>query len=114
MSRVPSPQNRSQWRERLQRFVRSKLTVTEFCRQERVSAASFYRWRKALSDTSSPATSRSTSALASFVPVQVAAATGLEVSFPNGTRLTIPGADQELIKMSIHTIAQARTWQGEE
>ena len=114
MSRVPSPQNRLLWRKRLQRFARSKLTVIEFCRQERVSSASFYRWRKTLSDTPSLGSDQRSPARASFVPVQVAATTGLDVNFPNGVRLTLPVSDQELVRMSIYTIAQARTWQGEE
>ena len=43
MSRVSSGEKRSEW---LDRFADSKLTVGEFCRQERVSDASFYHWRK--------------------------------------------------------------------
>jgi len=35
MSRGASAQKRSHWRERFRRFARSKLSVTEFCRQER-------------------------------------------------------------------------------
>ena len=34
------------WRERLERFPRSGLTVVGFCVREGVSAASFYYWRK--------------------------------------------------------------------
>lgn len=34
------------WAERLQRFSQSELTVGAFCRDEKVSEASFYYWRK--------------------------------------------------------------------
>jgi hypothetical protein len=33
-----------EWRALLARFPASGLTVTEFCRRERVSTASFFRW----------------------------------------------------------------------
>ena len=38
----------TEWRERFGRFSRCGLTVTRFCSVERVSVASFYRWRKHL------------------------------------------------------------------
>ena len=113
MPRGASAQKRSQWRERLRRFARSKLSVTEFCRRERVSTPSFYQWRRKLADSSSNGPGRRSPARASFIPVQVAAATGLQVDFPNGVRLTLSSSDQELVRMSIDTIAQARTRQGD-
>ena len=113
MPRGVSAQKRSQWRERLRRFARSKLSVSEFCRRERVSTPSFYQWRRKLADSSSNGAARRAPARASFVPVQVATATGRQVNFPNGAQLTLPAADPELVKMSIETIAQARTRQGD-
>lgn len=51
------------WRDLLAQFVVSRLTVSAFCERERVSAASFYRWRslvgvgseEARSDSAAPA-----------------------------------------------------------
>jgi hypothetical protein len=43
----------------------------------------------------------------------LAANADLQVVFPNGARLTLPVSDQELVRMSIDTIAQARTGQGD-
>ena len=113
MSRGSSAQKRSQWRERFRRFARTKLSVAEFCRRERVSVASFYRWRPMLADSSSDGPARSSPARARFIPVQVTTPTVLQVDFPNGVRLTLPGSDQEFVRMSIDTIAQARTRQGD-
>jgi putative transposase len=49
MSRVMSMKrvrrSAGQWRELLSRFASSGLGVTEFCRRESVSTASFYQWR---------------------------------------------------------------------
>jgi len=41
-----SPVKVRQWRARLLRFQESGQTVAEFCRKEKVSEASLYRWRK--------------------------------------------------------------------
>lgn len=107
MPRSVSDQKRLEWRNRFRRFDRSKLTVTEFCQREGVSTPSFYHWRQKLTDPSPDDPGR-----AHFVPVQVPTPTALQVDFPNRVRLTIPGSDQELIRMSIDAIAQARTRQG--
>jgi hypothetical protein len=48
MSRGPQPGKRSQWLDRLRRFARTKCSVAEVCRRERVSVASFYQWRRKL------------------------------------------------------------------
>ena len=113
MSRVASAQKRSQWRQRFRRFAQSKLPVAEFCRREQVSVPSFYQWRRKLAPSSSPSRSRRSGPRASFVPVQVATASGLQVRFPNGAQLTLAATDQELLRMSIETIAQAHTGQGD-
>jgi transposase-like protein len=90
------------------------LTVAEFCRREEVSAASFYQWRRRLVETATAErASVKHSARPTFIPVQVAVATNLRVVFPNGTRLTLPAHDHELVKLFIKSIAVARTTTGE-
>jgi hypothetical protein len=90
------------------------MTVAEFCRREDVSVASFYLWRRKLAETTiaEEATVKQ-SAGPTFIPVQVAAGANLQVVFPNGTRLTLPAHDHELVKLSIESIAVARTTTGE-
>ncbi len=112
MPRSASSEKRAEWRERLRRFARSKLPVAEFCRRERVSVPSLYQWRRKLAD-SAPAQLGRSPATASFIPVQVAAAGGLQVNFPNGVQLTLPTADAHLVRLSIEAIAQAHTRPGE-
>ena len=41
-------QGAARWRERLDRWKRSGLTITAFCQREGVSQPSFYSWRKRL------------------------------------------------------------------
>jgi hypothetical protein len=40
--------SRTQWRALIARAEHSELSVTEFCRRESVSTASFYTWRNRL------------------------------------------------------------------
>lgn len=40
------------WRERLRRFEAAGQSVARFCARERVSTASFYRWRQRLENES--------------------------------------------------------------
>ena len=112
MSRLPSPQKRAEWRQRLRRFARSKLSVAEFCRQEKVSVPSFYQWRKRLADRDSDK-ARQVSEPATFIPVQVTTVGRLHVTFPNGAKLELPAGDHELVKVSIESIARAQTKPGD-
>ena len=38
-----------EWRDRLERFDKSSGTVMQFCRKERVSQPTFYKWKKKFS-----------------------------------------------------------------
>jgi hypothetical protein len=101
---------RSEWLARLRRFNRSKLSVIQFCRREEVSVPSYYQWRRKLADAISELDAGEQPA--TFIPVQVASSAEVQVSFPNGARLTLPAQDHELVRMSIESIALTRTFQG--
>ena len=114
MGRSASVSRRLQWQKRVGRFARSKMTVAEFCRGEHVSVASFYQWRRRLAETATAEEANmKKSARPTFIPVQVTTAANLQVVFPNGTRLTLPAHDHELVKLSIESIAVTRTTIGE-
>ena len=49
MGRTANGAVAGQWRERIDRWRRSGLSVAEFCRQEQVSQPSFFNWRNRLS-----------------------------------------------------------------
>jgi hypothetical protein len=72
-----------------------------------VSDASFYHWRRRLSDAELGVPRREDQA--TFIPVQVTASGSIEVSFPNGVRLAIGTHDPELVKMSIELVARVDT-----
>jgi hypothetical protein len=110
MSRGTNSQKRTQWLDRLDRFAESNLSVAEFCRQEQVSVASFYQWRRKLAETTFQVDGRRQSP--TFLPVHVAGPADLEVNFPNGARLTLPLHHRDLVPTIIASIAMAQTTQG--
>ena len=114
MGRSARAIRRSQWQKRVGRFARSQVTVAEFCRREEVSEAAFYQWRRRLAETATAKEATfNPSATPTFIPVQVAGGANLQVVFPNGTRLTLPAHDHQLVKLSIESIAVAHTTTGE-
>jgi hypothetical protein len=60
-------QRESAWRDRLARFASSGQTVEAFCRNEAVSAATFYGWRTRLRANDSGDVPRPAVAPASFI-----------------------------------------------
>jgi transposase-like protein len=102
------------WRERLARFERGDLTVTDFCRREGVSNASFYRWRKRLGQRSRQARVVAGASPADvpgrFLPVNVAGLGVAEIEFPNGIKIRVPATNAEMLKAAVlagHEACQA-------
>lgn len=114
------------WRDCLARFIKSSLTVKQFCRHEGVSDASFYQWRKRLKvgpqmagpQVAEPAGRSAggpnkTAKSPPFVPVRMSSAEGMsvagvmsaiaEVEFPNGVRIRVPAMHAEALRIAILT-----------
>lgn len=104
MSRDPSSPLAQQWRDRLRRFELSDLTIAEFCSLEGYSTASFYRWRRRLTEKTN-----ANGALA-FIPVKLppqnanddtsddaASSNDMRIDLPGGgvLRLNINASDQQ-------------------
>ncbi len=89
------------------RFHGGRQTVAEFCRQEGVSAPSFYQWRKRLSEGPRPAEEA-----AGFRPVRLVGtngtlvAAGVAAQLPGGTQLHIPTSDRRALRLVIDTLAR--------
>ena len=112
MARKTRLEVRQQWGGRLKRFARSKFSVREFCRREKVSVPSFYQWRKKLEKLSSGTTDPPPSP--KFLPVEVASTSSvnLQAAFPNGATLTLGVDDARLLQVAIEAIALSRTTRG--
>ena len=97
------------WRQRLERFAGSGLSVYRFCAAEGVSTASFYRWRKVLAAERSDGQPVSCGAEArqAFAPVTLVGVSPLVGELPGGTRLQMPTGDVGLVRAAIAEIAAA-------
>lgn len=47
-----SPTKVREWSQRLHRFQKSGMTITQFCQDEKVSVPSFYHWRNQIQSES--------------------------------------------------------------
>jgi hypothetical protein len=91
MERRASDQRRRYWRDVVARQRRSGLSVAAFCRQQQVSPAAFYDWKRRLAGEM---TARSTEV--SFVPLPLdqavpPRAAEFSLRLPNGVEVTVPG-----------------------
>ncbi len=115
MARGPDLARWELWRRRLRDFDRGTATVAEFCRREGVSDASFYQWRRKLASLGAEPdrpdrTAEKVSAL-SFLPIEITGqdnpSVRIEVVFPNGTRVLVPGRDQATLSAVLVALASS-------
>jgi hypothetical protein len=104
MGRGPSPAA-VKWRELIQRWRRSSLSVAEFCRRQEITQASFYQWRKRLESEEPRAES------VRFVQLPTPAwnaANAAEMRLPGGAVVSFSDrAAPELIAAAIRAAMQA-------
>lgn len=120
MARPSDPKKLAVWRERLERFSCSGLTVARFCGGERVSIASFYLWRKKLGHKSRRR--RVTNRRGGFQPVAVVPATlrvvagssAICIQLPCGTRIEVGAEDLDAVRAVVAEVARAGRGPGSE
>jgi transposase-like protein len=91
-----------EWQRRMARFRETQQSVVEFCRQEGVSAPSFYQWRKRLAQRPRPA-----EAGTGFRPVRLVSSAAVAVQLPGGTQLHVPTSERRVLRLVIDTLARA-------
>jgi len=117
MARSADPYRPAVWRGRLQRFLRSRLSVARFCAQERVSVASFYHWRKKLGAQALPRRPRASQPVsemssrpvgeAAFQPVTVVPGVwGVGIELPGGTRIEVRAAELAAVRAVIAEVVR--------
>ena len=104
MARSSDPRRLLDWQRRMARFQKTQRSVATFCREEGVSAASFYQWRKKLARRK-PETEGAADAASRFAPVRLVASAGVCVQLPGGTQLNIPTSDPQALQLVIETLA---------
>jgi hypothetical protein len=106
------PRKEQFWRRRVRQWHGSGLSIAEFCRQQKLAAASFYNWRRTLAQRDAEATE--------FVPVRVlaepvpapsaSAAAGLELVLDGGRRLRVgPAFDDATLRRLLAVLEEGRS-----
>ena len=90
------------WMGKVEEQVRSGLTISAFCRREGISANSFFRWRRVLSERGQAGASMPCSAPKGlFAPVSVVSpddVAPIELSLSSGHMLRVrPGFDSDTL-----------------
>jgi transposase len=101
-----NPANERFWRETLTHWQRSGLSVADYCRRYRMSAARFYAWRRELARRDDT-TTRAAATAATFLPVQVLAdrTPAIEIVLANDRVVRVPaGFDERTLR---HVLALA-------
>jgi transposase-like protein len=89
------------WRGVLQRQTESGLTVASFCRQESISAPSFYAWRRKLKERDAraleidPRVDEEANVGAQLLPVRIetgASPAPVRILLPQGASIEAPGS----------------------
>ncbi len=94
------------WRRRMTRFAKAGVPVTRFCRDEGVSTAGFYYWRRKLAQAEAQVSEVATEAASSFAPVRLVAAGGVAVQLPGGTQLQVPVSELHALRTVVETLAR--------
>lgn len=81
MARQPDPALRQTWRELISRQPLSGLSIARFCETQEISTASFYKWRRELSQTNDQQRQ-------AFLPVEILAGESIDDDMPLRVRLT--------------------------
>ena len=110
MARSSDPTKVAAWRGRFQRFARSRLAVARFCAKERVSAASFYYWRKKLGPQGRaqrrPQPVPECNDAFQQVTV-VPAAVGVSIRLPGGAQIEVGSERPDTVRAVIAEVARA-------
>jgi len=108
MARSSDSRKARLWRRRMTRFAKAGVPVTRFCRDEGVSTAGFYYWRRKLAQADEQETEVATQAASasSFAPVRLVAAGGVAVQLPGGTHLQVPASEIDALRTVVDTLAR--------
>jgi len=105
------------WQERVESYEESGLSVQEFCQQEEIPKATFYRWVNQLRDgipqallEAGQARKQIESGEAKFLPIAIKAAP-IEIEFPSGIVVRLPlDVGRPLLLEVIRIAGALRPW----
>jgi len=107
---IASEEQAQFWRMVFETHRGSGLTIKQFCKNEGISEAAFYAWRKKLAAASGASSLPGAAASGAFVEVALrdGPPAALELMFTSGHRLRIsPGVDGALLERVLSTLKRA-------
>jgi hypothetical protein len=109
MARAAVSSAASAWQQRLRRYSRSGLSVTDFCSNEKVSVPSFYAWKKKLiAETSNPEGSPDGSSGPVFRAVSLVRNTPvISARLPGGLQFEVGVLDLEVVRTVVAELVRA-------
>lgn len=98
------------WRQAVQAWQRSGLTVRDFCARRELAEHNFHAWRRTLAERDQEQATRPQPE-ATFVPVEVVSeAAALEIALPGGAVVRVrPGCDPALLQQVLATLREGPT-----
>ena len=106
-----------EWKQRLDSFKQSGLSIELFCLQEGLSQSTFWRWTKQLQGgipksllEEKTARERAESGEAKFLPISLKTSP-VEIELPNGGIVRVPlGVGQAVLLEVIQAVGALRPW----
>lgn len=98
----------AEWQDRMRRFERSGVSNARFCREEGISAPSFYQWRRRLQDSRDPLMGSPSDDIAEpeFAAVWiVGGGSSVTLTWPGGIQMELPPGNEPLIKAVVAAIS---------
>ncbi len=107
-TRVLSEAKERLWREHVSAWLRSKLSIRQYCLQHQLSEANFYAWRRELARRDELAVvpaARAKPSSVTWMPVMVTSSMPplVEVQLPTGTVLRVPAGVESITRERILT-----------
>ena len=84
-----------QWEQRIQKFQNADMSVSQFCKKEGVSTASFYAWRRRLKKQNNPQ---------AFAPIEIPQQNEIQVQLPSGAVIRIPPGDRQTLEIVLQKL----------
>ena len=109
MSRGNSAQRAKVWRGVIRRQKTSGLSVAQFCRQEGLAQASFYKWRKKLASTNARSNNASSANASPFVELELPTfshASPCEIVLAGCRVVVPPGFDADCLRQLLGVLGQ--------
>ena len=121
MERASNSEVVAAWRRHLQSQPRSGLSIEKYCRREGIVAGTFYAWKRRLKGSKATMAPRKGkrkrrtavgdsvgSKRGGFVQVPLTIGSSIEIRFPDGTLVSLPPNDLDVLSTTLRALHAAQ------